>query len=104
MIPKKIYLNYVEDEDFDNGAEITWCVDPVSVVDCEIQNREYIDLLQVWHPAEEEPTKEQAVLYVTKNGKIAVLNKVHAGNWDWYVDKYSIILWCYTEDVLPKQD
>lgn len=104
MIPKKIYLNYVEEEDFDNGAEITWCVDPVSVADCEMQNREYIDLSQTWHPAEEEPTKEQPVLYVTKNGKIAVLNKVHAGNWDWYVDKYSIILWCYTEDVLPKQD
>ena len=58
----------------------------------------------VWHKTHQVHTKEQPVLYITKNGKIAVLNKAHAGNWDWYVDKYSIILWCYTEDVLPKGD
>lgn len=56
----------------------------------------------VWHKTHQVPTKEQPVLYVTKNGKVAVLNRVNVGNWDWYVDKYSVILWCYTEDVLPK--
>ena len=57
-----------------------------------------------WHKTHQVPTKKQPVLYITKNGKIAALNRVDVGNWDWYVDKYSIILWCYTEDVLPKQD
>lgn len=100
MLPKKIYLNYVDEDD----EEKTWCVDPVYVEDCEMQNREYTDLSQVWHPAEEEPAKEQPILYFTKNGKIAVLNRVDVEKWDWYLDKYSILLWCYTEDVLPKGD
>lgn len=66
--------------------------------------QELVDLSQVWHPAEEVPTKEQPILYFTKNGKIAVLNRVDVEKWDWYLDKYSILLWCYTEDVLPKGD
>ena len=43
MIPKKIYLNYVDEDD----EEKTWCVDPVYVEDCEMQNREYTDLSQI---------------------------------------------------------
>ena len=35
MLLKKIYLNYVDEDD----EEKTWCVDPVYVEDCEMQNR-----------------------------------------------------------------
>ena len=43
MIPKKIYLNYVDESDPDK----TWSEEPVSVCDCKMKNREYTDLSQV---------------------------------------------------------
>ena len=36
----------------------------------------------VWHNTHQVPTKEQPVLYVTKNSKIAVFNRVNIGDWD----------------------
>ena len=51
MIPKKIYLNYVNEDDENK----TWSETPVDVSDCEMQNREYTDISQVWHDASEEP-------------------------------------------------
>ena len=42
MLPKKIYLNYVDDDD----EYKTWSEDPV-YVHCDMQNREYTDLSQV---------------------------------------------------------
>ena len=58
MIPKKIYLNYVNEDD----EYKTWSEDPVYVY-CDMQNREYTDLSQVWHPAEEEPESGRWILY-----------------------------------------
>lgn len=63
MIPKKIYLNYVHEDD----EEKTWCVDPVYVEDCEMQNREYTDLSQVWHDAKEEPEDGRQVVAIKDN-------------------------------------
>ena len=51
MIPKKIYLNYVDESDPDK----TWSEEPISVCDCKMQNREYTDLSQIWHDESEEP-------------------------------------------------
>lgn len=101
MIPKKIHILTRDLEILDADTPFTraW----VSLNPHE-DRTEYTDLSQVWHPAEEEPTKEQPILYFTKNGKIAVLNRVDVEKWDWYLDKYSILLWCYTEDVLPNKD
>ena len=60
MLPKKIYLNYVDEDD----EEKTWCVDPVYVEDCEMQNREYTDLSQVWHNIYEIPVNKKQVDYI----------------------------------------
>lgn len=121
MIPKKIYLNYVEEEDFDNGAEITWCVDPVSVADCEMQNREYIDLSQAWHPSEEEPQTGRKVVAINEKG-VSFSGVYWPYDVKGYVPKYpgvywigggcmdgarlldwqEAIKWAYIDDILPK--
>lgn len=108
MIPKKIYLNYVEEEDFDNGAEITWCIDPVSVAGCEMRNREYTDLSQVWHPANEKPEENKQIIAIN------VLYAVFGGYYNThknilmlqsnclYMGFDAIIRWAYVDDLLPK--
>ena len=48
------------------------------------------------------PAEDQAIVYVTTNNKIGGLANPKAENWDWYVEKYAIIGWCYSEDLLPK--
>ena len=64
MLPKKIYLNFVDEDD----EKKTWCVDPVYVEDCEMQNREYTDLSQVWHNAKEEPEKSKSIISIRSTG------------------------------------
>ena len=49
------------------------------------------------------PSNNKGIIYLTKNGKMGVLNSIKSNNWDWYVaDKYSIIKWTYIDDLLPK--
>ena len=40
MLPKKIYLNYVNEDD----DALTWGEHPIVCSDCVIKNREYTDL------------------------------------------------------------
>ena len=69
MLPKKIYLNYVNEDD----EEKTWCVDPVYVEDCEMHNREYTDLSQVWHDSSEIPQHDALILFQSIYGDILLI-------------------------------
>lgn len=117
MIPKKIYLNYVHEDD----EEKTWCVDPVYVEDCEMQNREYIDLSQVWHDAEEEPQTGRQIVAINRKD-VSFSGVYWPYNAKGYVPKYpgvywigggcmdgarlldwqEAVKWAYIEDLLPK--
>ena len=62
MLPKKIYLNYVNEDD----EYKTWSEDPVHI-HCDMQNREYTDLSQVWHNIYEIPEiKNRLILFCDK--------------------------------------
>lgn len=98
MLPKKIYLNYIEEDDEDK----TWSEQPVSVVGCEMQNREYTDLSQVWRDTCKTPNSENTIVCLTRNEKVVSLYSVDRYRWDWYVEKYAIIKWAYVVDLLPK--
>lgn len=99
MIPKKIYLNYVHEDD----EEKTWCVDPVYVEDCEMQNREYTDLSQVWHDAKEEPEKGKSIISIGSTG-VSAYKWVDEWRCDWvdFAEWSELFRWAYIEDLLPK--
>ena len=108
MIPKKIYLNYVDEDD----DEKTWSEEPVSVTDCDLQSREYTDLSQVWHPASEPPqeidaqiicnaaslTCPEGMTYVetTLRGIMHI-----SSSWQDWARRYRLKAWAYLEDLLP---
>lgn len=56
----------------------------------------------IWHTASCVPAEDQAIVYVTTNNKIGRLANTKPERWDWYVEKYSIVGWCYSADLLPK--
>ena len=107
MLPKKIYLNYVNEED-DN---ITWSEEPVGVGDCDINNREYTDLGQVWYSASEEPKIGSNIVAIDKDGEWWDIQP-YDGDYDGYglkgwrccIRTYNgIQKWTYIEDLLPKE-
>ena len=100
MIPKKIYLNYVHEDD----EEKTWCVDPVYVEDCEMQNREYTDLSQVWHNAKEEPEKGKSIISIGSTG-VSAYKWVDEWRCDWldFAEWSELFRWAYVDDLLPKR-
>ena len=55
-----------------------------------------------WYKVSCMPAEDQAIVYVTTNNKIGRLANTKPERWDWYVEKYSIVGWCYSEDLLPK--
>lgn len=115
MLPKKIYLNYVNE----NDEEVTWSKQPVSVDDCEMQNREYTDLSQVWHTPYEEPEEERQVVAIDEKG--IAFSGVYRPFYKGYTPRYAgvywnaggclsgsvliyrdkIVKWAYIEDLLP---
>lgn len=99
MLPKKIYLNYVDEDD----EEKTWCVDPVYVEDCEMQNREYTDLSQVWHEAKEEPEKGKSIISIGSTG-VSAYKWVDEWRCDWldFAEWSELFRWAYVDDLLPK--
>lgn len=99
MLPKKIYLNYVDEDD----EEKTWCVDPVYVEDCEMQNREYTDLSQVWHNAKEEPEKGKSIISIGATG-VSAYKWVDEWRCDWvdFAEWSELFRWAYVDDLLPK--
>ena len=99
MLPKKIYLNYVNEDD----EYKTWSEDPV-YVHCDMQNREYTDLSQVWHDAKEEPEKGKSIISIDEDG-VSIYKWADQDN-DWlsFAEWYSLIRWAYIDDLLPKSD
>lgn len=99
MLPKKIYLNYVDEDD----EEKTWCVDPVYVEGCEMQNREYTDLSQVWHDASKEPEKGKSIISIGATG-VSAYKWVDEWRCDWldFAEWSELIGWTYADDLLPK--
>ena len=62
-----------------------------------------ICLSSIWNDTNIVPSDNKGIIYLTKNGKMGVLNSIKSNNWDWYVaDKYSIIKWAYIDVLLPK--
>ena len=98
MIPKKIYLNYVDE----NNTYKTWSEEPVSVYDCKMKNREYTDLSQVWHPINEEPKiDEDVVLYDIYGDFVTEFYNCYV-TWDNIVAFYKVTMWAYICDLIPK--
>lgn len=113
MIPKKIYLNYVNE----NDKEKTWSEEPVSVADCDMQNREYTDLSQVWHDASEEPNKSAWIISECDSGYInidwgSLTSRFWYGwgsptsgfwyGWGSFVLFHDVRRWAYIDDFIHK--
>ena len=48
------------------------------------------------------PTEGRAIVYASSNKKVGVFTNMSNNKWDWYVEKYSIVGWRYSADLLPK--
>lgn len=98
MLRKKIYLNYVNEDD----EYKTWSEEPV-YVHCDMQNREYTDLSQVWHDAKEEPEKGKSIISIGSTGVSAYkwVDQV-GGDWLYFAECFGLIRWAYVDDLLPK--
>lgn len=101
MIPKKIYLNYVHEDD----EEKTWCVDPIYATECVMQNREYTDLSQMWHNISEKPNpKVWFIAQICENTfDTFVIKMDEYESWARWSKGINITRWAYIEDLLPKK-
>ena len=93
MIPNKIYLNYVDE----NDADKTWSEEPISVSDCEMKNREYTDLSQVWHYASDIPNDDSLIIYESVYGDILLKRFTNRAS-----AMANVLRWAYVNDLLPK--
>lgn len=59
-------------------------------------------IANVWHDANEGPEHNCTIAYATKNNKIGTLKRADKSRWRWYMEKYSILMWAYADDLLPK--
>ena len=98
MIPKKIYLNEEELKSNCMCESMVSCDTPIGD-----WNVEYTDLSQVWNDASEEPEHNCTIAYATKNNKIGTLKRADKSRWSWYKEKYSIVMWTYIDEILPKE-
>lgn len=96
MIPKKIYLNY-EGNDYEYAS---WSEEPLTVLDCVLQNRAYIDLSQVWHGIEEAPQPNR--IYIAQIGDSAFDTFYDSSDWKNYSRGLNLKRWAYIEDLLPE--
>ena len=87
MLPKKIYLNYTNEDD----EYKTWSEDPV-YVHCDMQNREYTDLSQVWHNAKEEPEKGKLMIGIEEDD-VSVYKWADQveGDWLYFAECFGLI-------------
>lgn len=85
---KKIFLNNVDE----NGSDM--------------QDREYIDLSQVWHDASEVPQGTYIVLCDGLDNIQWVVDYLHIdmsyANWKYYADAIKVNRWAYVSDLMPK--
>ena len=87
MIPKKIKKIHLNDVD-ENGSDM--------------QNREYIDLSQVWHDTSEVPQENEYVLIQDEENDYDVVMMQSADEWNTWCGTCKIIRWTYISDLLPK--
>ena len=90
MIPKKIKKIYINDVD-ENGSDM--------------QNREYIDLSQVWHDASEEPQEDGWILVQFSTDvydTLALPRDIDV--WHDFINIRNFVRWTYISDLLPKKD
>ena len=103
VLPKKIYLNYVDEVD----KEKTWSEEPVRVADCKMQNREYTDLSQVWHTPDDPPEpKKRLVIHCDEKMEWNPINNTvlyEDSDYPWkeIVELYNILHWAYATDLVP---
>ena len=100
MIPKKIYLNYVNEDD----KEKTWSEEPVSVADCDMQNREYTDLSKVWHDASKLPMSKKRILVLHDDGTLETWIIPRTFETVLMFSAFGIEKWAYIDDLLPKTE
>ena len=106
MLPRKIYLNYVNE----NDENKTWSEEPISTSDSEMNNREYTDLSQVWHNIYEIAiNKNRLILFCDKYNCIRsefipyeVVNYPTQRIWNCYIENEKFVAWAYADDLLPK--
>ena len=87
MIPKKIkkiYLNNVDE------------------IGSNMQNREYINLNDVWHDASEEPQESMNILCLSKKGSINLVSNINEWLYNWLKNESNLDKWAYISDLLPK--
>ena len=98
MLPKKIYLNYIDEDD----EYKIWSEYPV-YVHCVMQNREYTDLSQVWHEAKDEPEKGKSIISIGSTG-VSAYKWVDEWRCDWvdFAEWSELFRWAYVYDLLPK--
>ena len=94
-------LSTLEPYCFETDREEDWykigCIDGLKAADAEP------NLESLWHDTNIVPSDNKGIIYLTKNNKLGVFNSIKSNNWEWYVsDKYSIIKWAYSSDLLPK--
>lgn len=105
MIPNKIYIRELDIDIFDEEVEVTraWVANRPNT-----GRREYTDLSQVWHLADEKPQVERQVLGIDYDGEagsgVFEFRSV-AGIFiygDLILDWDSVARWAYIDDLLPK--
>lgn len=117
-LPKKIYLNYCDENcdsiNYEDLNGITWCSEPVTVSDCDMMNREYTDLSQVWHDASEIPQENHKnIIYQTNYYSMYNVHidfiptclrscKITSFSWDEFAKEVNMRRWVYINDLLPK--
>ena len=110
MLPKKIYLNWPKDCDFDDWELTAWSEEPINHPVREMQSREYTDISQVWQPATEEPQGyDWKILCQTNFGTVSKMTREETiiyypnSGWKGCVDIERITRWAYIDDLLPKR-
>ena len=96
MLPKKIYLNYVNE----NDKNKTWSEEPISASDCDMGNREYTDLSQVWHDPSEKPVQGRMILVLFKSGNLTSWRSI--SDITDVFRKLRVFKWAYVDDLTIK--
>lgn len=100
MIPKKLYVRKLDIDIFDEEVNATraWVANRPNT-----GRREYTDLSQVWHPAEEEPDPYKDLLVENEKGGHAVHSWYNESyGWKTFAKIFQLKRWAYVEDLLPK--
>lgn len=106
IFPKKVYLNHEEDDKIGTLCSSLSAEKPVNSADYHFEQREYVDLSQVWHDAEERPRVPNGYRWVRilVHGKATAETVSYGDGWKWrnLCEEYMLLKWAYVSDLLPK--